>query len=448
MIAPLADSQLRGARVTVMGLGRFGGGLGVTKWLHAMGARVLVTDIKGPEQFTHELNDLRPLLERSEVSLRLGRHDERDFTETDLVVANPAVPRPWENPYLSASARAGVRVTTEIELMVSRLDRARTIGVTGTVGKSTTTAMIACALRGAGVDARTGGNIGGSLLGELNSSPRETWTVLELSSAMLHWLGAAGGWSPRVSVVTGFSPNHLDWHASLDHYRASKMNIFAHADRTDTLALAPQVADWRAHAPQGASVHVPDPSSWTTPLRAPGEHNRANASLALAACRAAIPELDEPRACTALATFTGLSHRLELVGEVRGVTFYNDSKCTTPEALATALSAVCSLPGVDPSRVHLIAGGYDKGASMEDVSRHGRELGGLYAIGATGPRIARDAGARAVECGTLARAMVEVKSRARPGDVVLLSPACASWDQYANYEARGEEFRTLALEDA
>ncbi len=222
---PPAPTSFEGLRVTVMGLGRFGGGVGVTRWLVERGASVLVTDMAPAEKLAEPLGDIDDLVRRGVVRTRLGEHNVSDFTDTDLVIANVAVPKPWENRFLRAAQAARVPVTTEIRLTIDRLpSRERTIAITGSAGKSTTSAMIHHALRTLGLPTAFGGNIGGSLLPEIERGgiTRETRVVLELSSAMLHWLG---DWSPRVAVFTNFSPNHLDWHGTLEHYRASKMRI-------------------------------------------------------------------------------------------------------------------------------------------------------------------------------------------------------------------------------
>ena len=234
--------QLKDARVTVMGLGQFGGGLGVTRWLLARGARVLLTDRDPRERLERPLAELAEACESGAVTLRLGGHDERDFADADLVVANPAVPVPWDNAYLRAAREAGTPVTTEIRLAVDELDRDRTVAVTGSAGKSSTSSMIALLLDDAPRTARLGGNIGGSLLGAA-ARPGE-WTVLELSSAMLWWLGEGAAWaglepwSARVAVLTNLAPNHVDWHGSLTHYMRSKAEIRRHQRAGDAEGAA------------------------------------------------------------------------------------------------------------------------------------------------------------------------------------------------------------------
>ncbi len=426
--------RLEGLRVTVMGLGRFGGGVGVTRWLAGNGAKVLVTDHAAPGKLTASLKKLRGLLETGAVEVRLGGHVVDDFQGCDLVVANPAVPRPWVNPYLAAAVAAGVPITTEIALLVERLDRGRVIGVTGTAGKSTTASMIHHILKRTGaprLGAHLGGNIGGSLLEELPAIAPGDLVVLELSSAMLYWLGAhqAGRgkpWSPHVAVLTNLTPNHLDWHGSLAHYRRCKQSIFAHQQPGD-------------HAVSGAEAPT---SAAPITLAVPGAHNQENAQRAVAAVCAATG-LGAAEAAAALGDFPGLPHRLQLVAEHGGRRFFDDSKSTTPPSTCLAVAAF-----QDPRRVHLIAGGYDKGVDLIEVANLADSLAGLYAIGATGEQLAGAASGRGYvqSCRTLGRAARRAIGRMHPGDVCLLSPGCASWDQFDNYEERGKAFRRIVSE--
>lgn len=453
-------SDYSGMRVTVMGLGQFGGGIGVTKWLVARGASVLVTDRDGEEKLRGPLTQIQTLIDAGKVRLRLGEHREEDFERTDLVVASAAVAKPWENRYLMAARNAAHRVTTEIALLLSnlRVERRGVIGVTGSVGKSTTTAMIHHALSSVYCGSRSvimGGNIGGSLLERVDGLPRDSVVVLELSSAMLWWIdhfaeqiGAIGSWSPSVAVVTNIAPNHVDWHGSVEHYVESKKHIIRHQHPGDTCVLGENVWAWRAESAADA-VKI-DGERFPGVPSVPGAHNRVNAAGALLAASAAAPEVDPVLIARAIRGFTGLAHRLQ---EVRsdprsGVRFFNDSKSTTPEATLTAVHALCgdSSGEAGMRRVHLIAGGYDKGVDLSSIGEMSGRLAGLYCIGATGAKIA--ASAKGGEClvyATLAEAMRAVAGRAKADECVLLSPGCASWDQYTNFEARGDEFVRLAM---
>ena len=435
-----------GKRITVMGLGRFGGGVGVTRYLADRGADVLVTDAQPAERLEASVGQLRDLIDRGQVTLRLGQHNVSDFTTVDLVVVNPAVD-PRDNRFLRAAAAAEVPLTSEIRLLVQALpSRERVIGVTGSAGKSTVTAMIGHALEklagtliGPG-DSRTpaihvGGNLGGSLLPRLGEIQADDWVVLELSSFMLEGLDQ-DRWSPHIAVVTSLAPNHLDRHGTFEQYVAAKQSILEHQTLEDRCVLGPGVAQhMRPMAPQ---AFISDEQPIDLPI--PGGHNQVNARLAVAACGLAGASVDEARAV--LSDFAGLPHRLQLVSDRGGIRFFNDSKSTTPEAARLAIESF------EPGVVHAILGGYDKGSDLAGLAQcAARHCRGVYTIGATGPAIAgamrQIGGAETVECTTLEQAMTEIASRLHPGDVVLLSPGCASWDQFEHFEQRGEAFTSL-----
>jgi UDP-N-acetylmuramoylalanine--D-glutamate ligase len=435
-------SAYRDKRVVIMGLGQFGGAVGAARYLAERGADVLVTDLGEAEALrsaTDQLSDLA-------IEYRLGEHRTEDFTAADLIVVNPAVDR-RDNPYLHAAQTAGARLTSEIDLLIDAacrgVGRRRTVGVTGTAGKSTTVAMIGRALRAGFGEQRVhvGGNLGGSLLTELDRIRDEDWIVLELSSFMLETIH---DWSPHIAVVTNFAANHLDRHRTLDAYARAKQTALRHQDPGDRAVLGPSVWNWRLETP-AVAVEVDAPLDLA--LKAPGEHNRMNAALAVAAAEAAGVGRDD--AAEAVAGFEGLPHRLRLVAERGGVRYYDDSKSTTPA------SAMLAIDSFDPGTVHVILGGYDKRADMTAVARHAADrCRAIYAIGQTGPAIADAAEQRRDEtradcpverCGDLAIAVAAAVDAAQSGEVVVLSPGCASWDQFPNFEHRGRRFAELAL---
>jgi UDP-N-acetylmuramoylalanine--D-glutamate ligase len=427
--------DVRGKRVTVLGLGRFGGGVGVTRWLAGQGAEVTVSDAAPPGELEASVEKLAGL----NVTLHLGGHDEADVTAADLVVVNPAVPP--DAPMVRAAEDSGVPWTTEINLFLRRCP-CRWVGITGSVGKSTTTAMTGAILERR-YTTHVGGNIGVSLLNSLPSMGPDDVAVLELSSFQLESLPKVGI-SPGVALVTNLSPNHLDRHGDMESYAAAKKNLFRFQAPQDVLILNRNddaLQSWADEAP--GQVDWFDATDEPFDLGVPGEHNQANAQAAWAVGRAMGVSRED--AAIALGMFEGLPHRLQRVAWRRGVTYYNDSKCTTPTGTIVALRAF------DPRSVIVIVGGYDKGMPFDELAA---ELAGrakaVLAIGDTADRITttvEDARGeelpRVVLCGDLPEAVRQADELARPGEAVLLSPACASYDQFTNYEQRGERFVQL-----
>lgn len=437
--------DLHGKRVTVAGLGHFGGGVGVTRWLVSQGARVLVTDVQSAEALADSIR----LLAGLPIDYRLGGHDERDFTQTDLVVASPAIPP--TNRYLSAARSAGVPLTSEIRLFLERCPSRRVLAVTGTKGKSTTAALLHLMLQTVG-KAWLGGNIGVSLLEALPSIGHDDFVVLELSSFMLHWLGQAQ-WSPNVALVTMVNADHLDWHGSLDAYLDAKRNIVRFQQPTDFAVLRDDDKVSRSFANHtraqvliyGKRGHLPEALA----PRLPGKHNRVNERGAWTAARifGVYPDM----AMEALKDFRGLAHRLQLVHEADGVRWVNDSIATIPDA---AIAASQAFPA---GRVIQIVGGKDKGLSFERMAAVlAQRSKAVLTIGATARTIAdacrnasvRGKRAEVCECGDLESAVARARQLAEEGDVVLLSTGCSSYDQFQNFEQRGERFTRLARADA
>jgi len=428
-----------------MGLGRFGGGVGAAQFLVDAGCDVLVTDT-APE---HELADSLAQLEKLPIEYRLGEHRVSDFTTCDLVIVNPAV-NPKNNRYLRGAAAAGIPCITEMQLLLRSVSpRMRIMGITGTAGKSTTTAMIGHILRQHRGEDRVhvGGNIGGSLLPHCARILETDFLILELSSFMLEWV-RHDRWSPRYAVVTNVTKNHLDRHGTFEEYVKAKETILAFQLPRHHAVLGPGVAELMdTRCEDVVEVEHSHPIMHHLPL--PGAHNRLNATLAMHAC--AFFKVPHKAAAQALLTFPGLPHRMEHVGAYHGVNYYNDSKSTTPEA------AIFALQGFDRGTVHLICGGHDKKSDLTEMGKaaatHARCV---YTIGETGDDIARAVRDHApdpdeldtpigelVVSGDLQNAVREAAHRAEPGDTVLLSPGCASWDQFKNYEQRGEQFKAL-----
>jgi UDP-N-acetylmuramoylalanine--D-glutamate ligase len=329
----------------------------------------------------------------------------------ELMVKSPGVPR--KAPLVVEAERRGVPIWSEVELGY-RLVRPRLVGVTGTNGKTTTTELL-----GAMLDAPTAGNVGRALTSLDGEVGPGTLVVCELSSFQLedvHELAC------EVAVLLNLEPDHLDRYAGFKEYRAAKLRIFERA----RAKVVP-----KGSGLEGIEFSADDDLPAEPLIR--GAHNRENAAAATAAAHAlGVPDV---RIAQALRTFPGVPHRLEPVGEVDGVRYVNDSKATNVAAALRALAAYEDEP------VHLILGGSRKG---EDFAPLGRALGGnvksVHLIGETAGELATAIPA-AHDDGDLAAAVAHVD--AEPGDVVLLSPACASYDQYANFEERGEEFRRL-----
>jgi UDP-N-acetylmuramoylalanine--D-glutamate ligase len=429
--------DLRDKRVTVAGLGRFGGQIAAARWLVMHGAQVLVTDQASPEKLADSAGQLGDL----PIQFRLGEHREEDFTGSDLIVASPAIPP--SSKFLQLARSAGVPITTEIRLFIERCP-ATIIGVTGTKGKSTTTAMLGEILRRR-FTTWVGGNIGHSLLHDLDRIARSHLVVLELSSFMLEYLREMS-WSPHVAVVTMVAADHLDWHGSHAAYVAAKSNIVRFQRPDDIAVLNEEDPGSMAFASLTAARVVRFGTEGRRPLEimVPGRHNQSNAQAAFTAAYELGVGRDDAE--EALRQFRGLPHRLQLVHEENGVRWFNDSIATIPEA------AIAALESFPPKRVLQVVGGYDKGLPITSMCNALLERAkAVLCIGATGNKLAETMsraggpGAAAVyRCGDLPTAMRLARQTAAPGDVILLSPGFASYDQFPNFEHRGESFAKLA----
>jgi UDP-N-acetylmuramoylalanine--D-glutamate ligase len=436
--------RLSGARVTVMGLGLFGGGVGVTKYLVRSGARVTVTDQKG----AHDLRESVAALDGLPVEMHLGGHREEDFRGADLVVVSPAVPAdsPWP-----AMARGR---ETEMNLFFKAC-RARTIcGITGSNGKTTTTALVGEILKRGPRRTWVGGNIGGSLLDRVDEIAPEDVVVLELSSFQLENLDALGR-SPNVSIVMNLTPNHLDRHGSMEAYAEAKRVIVKHQRAGDVRVLNaddPIVRTWGGGPTRYFSLRGPCDGAWVTgerihvgddvldvsSRRLPGWFNLQNMSAAAAATAGAFDGWRDA-AERALVEFAGVEHRLEFAGERGGVRFYNDSIATNPES---TLAALDTLPGP----IVILLGGYDKKLPFDALGKRVRErCRAAVLVGDTAEAIDRaiGKGILRVRTRTFEDAVHAARSLAREGDTVLLSPACASFGMFRNFAERGRRFKEL-----
>lgn len=433
-----AMQDVKNKRVTVAGLGRFGGGIEVARWLVEQGARVLVTDKEPLEKLLDSVKKLDGL----PIEFRLGGHRAEDFCSCDLVVTSPAIP--FTNEFLCAARDRGVPITTEIRLFVERCN-APVVGITATKGKSTTTALVGEMLKSR-FNVHVGGNIGGSLLSKAPSIRPDDLVVLELSSYMLEHLGTQQ-WSPHVGIVGMIGVDHVEWHGSPEKYVNAKKNLVRFMKPDDIAVLSEENEGSSSFARDTKAKVVRFGMKGRKPfeLELKGEHNQLNAQAAFAAAQELGVSWDEAQ--KAVRTFRGLPHRLQVVHESSGVKWVNDSIATIPEAAIVAMRAFPA------GKVIQIVGGYDKHLDMREMCETlAKNCKAVLTIGALGPKLAgmmRETSGRTAEikeCGDLPTAVETARKQASRNDVVLLSPGCASYDQFTNFEARGEAFAKLAKE--
>jgi UDP-N-acetylmuramoylalanine--D-glutamate ligase len=442
--------ELRGKRVLVVGLARTG--VATALFCAARGARVTATDARTETAIGEALAQLRA----ASVQLELGGHRENTFLEQDVIIPSPGVPA--DAPLLQAARAKGVTIWSEIEL-ADRFLKGRLIGITGSNGKTTTTSLIEHILRSAGVPTILAGNIGTPLISRVGQTSDVTVTVLELSSFQLELIDT---FRPDISVFLNLTPDHLDRHYTLESYGAAKARIFENQTEADSAVLNaddPATTEYAPSKPrvfwfsrkqrvaQGAFVRKDeivfrhdgkdDPVLKLQDISLAGAHNVENVLAAVAATRLA--GADAAAIARGVRSFSGVEHRLEFVAEIGGVRYYNDSKATNVDATLKALDAF-------PGRILVVLGGKDKGSDYTLLQKALREKTILaLLIGAASEKIEKQiAGSVAMEhAGTIERAVEIASHAARPGDVVLLAPACASFDQFENYEHRGRVFKDL-----
>lgn len=458
--------DLRGKKVLVFGLGIHGGGLGVTRWLVEHGAQVTVTDLKNADQLKSSIDALGGL----PIKYVLGEHRDQDFAGADLIIRNPGVAR--ESRYLQIAREHGVPIEMEMGLFFEDLPggAAQTIGITGTKGKTTTTLMVGAMLRNANPKTIVAGNLRVSALELLDQFDAQTPVILELSSWQLEAFETHPV-SPHIAAITNITADHLNRYASLGEYSEAKANIFRYQRAEDFTVLnfdnpmltrfGPRVKGkvvWtssRRSLTAGCYLEG-DVLTWrwggvrqkilsTSELPVPGRHNVENAltAVATAAAWGTAPE----QIADALRNFRGIEHRQEYVRQVGGVKWINDTTSTAPAAVIAAIESF------EPaaSGLVLIAGGSDKGVSYDEMASVITEKVRTVILleGTATEKIAQaiaSAGGKAKIAGrfdNMQQAVERAADIAQAGEVVLLSPGCASFGMFESEFARGNEFKEL-----
>ncbi len=442
--------ELRDKRVLVVGLARTG--IATALFCAARDARVTATDTQAEGELPAAVAELR----KAGVGLELGGHRQELIEGADLIIPSPGVPA--DAPLLQSARSKGVTIWSEIEL-ASRFLKGRLIGVTGSNGKTTTTSLIEHILKNAGFATILAGNIGRPLISCVEKTSDKTIMVAELSSFQLELIER---FRPNISLFLNLTPDHLDRHHTLESYGAAKARIFENQTEADSTVLNADDPGTTPYAPakphvfwfsrkqrvaEGAFVKeneilfrfegIEEKVLNLADIPLAGAHNVENVLAAVAATRLAGAE--PASVAKGVRSFAGVEHRLEFVAEIGGVRFYNDSKATNADATRKALDAF-------PGRILIILGGKDKGSDYTALQAPLREKAILaLLIGAAASKIEKQiAGSVAIEqAGTIERAVETAAHAARPGDVILLAPACASFDQFQNYEHRGRVFKEL-----
>ncbi len=445
--------ELKNKRVLVVGAGK--SGISAARFLREQGAKVTISDARSAAALAGEI----PALMDAGIMVEAGGHGLLTFRRQDLIVVSPGVP--MDTPEVRQVVALGMPVIGELEL-ASRFLRGQVIAVTGSNGKTTTTTLVGEILRRGGMETLVGGNIGLPVIDLIAESRPGTWSVLEVSSFQLETVEE---FRPRIAAVLNITPDHLDRHKTFAHYAAAKARITARQDAEDFLVLngedkeaqmvaaksRAQVFWFSARRPirQGAFVHGEsvvflakeggraEPVMPVSEIRLRGLHNVENVLAAVTIARLAGVSSEVIR--LAVGEFKAVEHRLELVRVRDGVEFYNDSKATNVDA---AMNAVGSFAG----GVHLILGGKDKDSDYRQMAGLLKErVEVVYTIGSAAEKIGRELEGvvKMVKAGRLDVAVAKAAKAATAGDVVLLAPACSSFDQFESYEHRGRVFREL-----
>jgi UDP-N-acetylmuramoylalanine--D-glutamate ligase len=448
--------ELKGKKVLVVGLGK--SGLAAALFLRRRGAHVTVSDVRSAEALAKDI----PALLDEGIMVETGGHGLLTFRRQDLIVVSPGVP--LNTPELAQVKSFGLPVIGELEL-AARFLKGKTLAITGSNGKTTTTALVGEILEKAGIPTLVGGNIGVPVVALIDQSTDETWSVLEVSSFQLE---STERFHPAIAVILNITPDHLDRHGSFENYALAKERIFAAQNENDFVILnADNVRAAQAAARSVARVYffsvehsvlqgawvedgflvyrgAPDqPTEKIMPLSGvplKGVHNVENVLAAICASRLAGATAEQVR--SGVESFQAVEHRLEFVANINGVDFYNDSKATNVDATAKAVASFSS-------GIHLILGGKDKNSDYTQLADLLRaRVRAIYTIGSAAAKIENELRGvvSILSCETLDKAVSAAASAARPGEVVLLAPACSSFDQFENYEQRGKVFKDLVNE--
>ncbi len=446
------ELELKNKRVLVVGLGK--SGIAAARFLKARGAQVTVSDIR-PAGLIAEL----PALLDAGIMVETGSHGLLTFRRQDLIVVSPGVP--LNTPELSTVRAMGMAIIGEFELGVQFL-QGQIVAITGSNGKTTTTTLIGEILKASGKPTLVGGNIGRPVVDMVAEATAETWSVLEVSSFQLETIQT---FHPKIALVLNITPDHLDRHGSFEAYAAAKSRITENQTAEDFLILNAEdeptklVAAktkaqiyWfspRRQVKQGSFVHgesiffrakengQAEPIMPVSEIPLAGAHNVENVLAAV--CAARLAGVDPHVIRAAVAAFHAVEHRLEFVRELNGVRWFNDSKATNVDATAKAVEAF-------PGGIYLILGGKDKDSDYTTLSPLLRaRVKAVITIGSAAEKIESHlAGVVKIErAGTMDRAVAWARQEAKAGDVVLLAPACSSFDQFENYEHRGRVFKQL-----